>query len=119
MSQIQQEDLAAPAAPAAPQGRGVQVVCVLEADQQLGRGLGGERLAQARLRLTGRLLALGTGRWDVEPLRGTSSLSAGLLLVDGFVARELLMHNRASVELLGPGICCARGTRTSPSSRSR
>ena len=87
----------------APGGRMLQPVRVLEADRQLGRGLEGERLAQARSRLTGRILALDKGRWDVAPLRGTTSLSPGLLVVAGFVARELLMDDRASVELLGPG----------------
>jgi hypothetical protein len=86
----------------APRGR-EQAVRVLEADRQLGSGLEGERLAQASACLTGRMLALERGRWDVEPLRGTTSLSPGLLIVDGFVTRELLMDDRASVELLGPG----------------
>ncbi|HEX5857594.1 MAG TPA: Crp/Fnr family transcriptional regulator [Microbacterium sp.] len=84
-------------------GRDSQVVRVLDADEQLGRGLEGDRLARARVRLTGRPVALDTGRWDVTSLHGTASLSAGLLLVEGFIARELLMADRASVELLGPG----------------
>ena len=89
----------------APPGRAHEsrVLRVLELDQQLGRGLEGDRFAQARTRLTGRALALDTGRWDVASLHGTASLSAGLLLVDGFIAREMLMDDRASVELMGPG----------------
>ena len=79
------------------------VVRVLDADEQLGRGLDGDRLSQARVRLTGRLLALGTGTWDVASLHGAASLSAGILVVEGFIARELLFDARASVELLGPG----------------
>ena len=107
MSQLQQQDrrsvgLTAVAAPH-DRGRESRAVRVLDADDQLGRGLEGDRLAQARVRLTGRALALETGRWDVASLHGTASLSAGLLLVDGFIARELLMDDRASVELLGPG----------------
>lgn len=80
-----------------------RVVRVLDVDEHLGRGLEGERLAQARVRLTGPLLALDKGRWDVVSLRGTTSLAPGLLVVEGFIARELLKDDRASVELLGPG----------------
>ena len=107
MSQLQEQDrrdlgLTA-VSPPDDRNRDSRVVRVLDADQQLGRGLEGERLALARVRLTGRTVALDTGRWDVTPLHGTASLSAGLLLVEGFIARELLMDDRASVELLGPG----------------
>ena len=72
-------------------------------ESQVVRVLDGHRHAQARVRLIGRLITLDKGRWDVASLQGTPSLSAGLLLVDGFITRELLMDDRASVELLGPG----------------
>ena len=101
LHEVDQEDVGL--AVRALRGRVLPGVRVLEADPQLGGGLEGERLAQARSRLTGRILALDKGRWDVASLRGTTSLSPGLLLVGGFVARELLMDDRASVELLGPG----------------
>ena len=103
MSQLHEEDRRDVALAAVPDDPASRVVRVLDVDEQLGRGLEGERLAEARVRLTGRLLALDKGRWDVDSLRGTTSLSAGLLVVDGFVARELLVDDRASVELLGPG----------------
>ena len=106
MSQLHEEDrqgVGLAAVPPPDQGHDSQVVRVLEADEQLGRGLEGARLSQARVRLTGRLVALDKGRWEVESLRGATPLSAGLLLIDGFIARELLMADRASVELLGPG----------------
>ena len=105
MSQLHENGRGAVGVAAVPdrRERESRVVRVLDADEQLGLGLEGERLAQARAELTGRLLALEKGRWDVEPLRGTTSLSAGLLVVEGFIARELLNGDRASVELLGPG----------------
>ena len=107
MSQVQEHDrrdVGLTAVAAAPdRSRESRVVRVLAADEQLGRGLEGERLDRAKVRLTGRALELDTGRWDVASLHGTASLSAGLLVVDGFIARELLMEDRASVELLGPG----------------
>ena len=105
MSQLQEEDRGAVGLTAIADRRGPDslLVRVLDVDEQLGRGLEGDRLAEARLRLSGRLLALAKGHWDVASLRGTTSLSAGLLIVDGFIGRELLVDDRASVELLGPG----------------
>ena len=105
MSQLQEEDRGAVGLTAIEdrRGRDSLLVRVLDVDEQLGRGLDGDRLAEARLRLSGRLLALDKGDWDVASLRGTTSLSAGLLIVDGFIGRELLVDDRASVELLGPG----------------
>ena len=105
MSQLQEEDRGAVGLTAITdrRGRDSRLVRVLDVDGQLGGGLEGDRLAEARLRLSGRLLALDKGHWDVASLRGTTSLSAGLLIVDGFIGRELLVDDRASVELLGPG----------------
>ena len=102
MSQLHEADHGDVGLPALA-GRGPRVVRVLDVDEQLGQGLEGQRLAQARSCLTGRLFALDAGLWDVAPLRGTTNVSTGLLVIDGFVAREMLKDDRASVELLGPG----------------
>jgi CRP-like cAMP-binding protein len=83
--------------------RAATPVRVLELDGGLGHLLEGERLAQATDHLRGRLIAVEPGSWDVSALRGQTALSAGLLVTEGFIARELFLDARASVELLGPG----------------
>ena len=90
------------AEPASPLG-GTTLVRVLELDPSLGRRLDGARLNQATEQLTGRLVALGPGPWDVSGLHGQADLSPGLLITHGFIARALHLDARASVELLGPG----------------
>ena len=80
-------------------------ISVLDVDADLGRWLGAERRAQARGRLVGRPVTLEKGRWDVEPPgeRPGGPGPIGLLIVEGFVARELVMDAQVSLELLGPG----------------
>jgi hypothetical protein len=46
---------------------------------------------------------LDTGPWEVERLSGTSPDHIGLLLIDGVLAREVLVSDTVSTELLGPG----------------
>jgi hypothetical protein len=46
---------------------------------------------------------LETGPWDVHKLSGTSAEHIGLLVVDGVLAREVLVSDTISTELLGPG----------------
>ena len=79
-------------------------ISVLDVDEDLGRWLSAERRAQARGRLVGRLVRLGKGRWDVEPSPGRPGPGLiGLLIVEGFIARELVRDAQVSLELLGPG----------------
>lgn len=80
-----------------------QLARVLDLDESLGRLLQGARLALARTQLVGRTLALDKGEWDVSSLSAAGPMCAGLLLVGGFVARELLMDSHVSIELFGPG----------------
>jgi hypothetical protein len=46
---------------------------------------------------------LETGPWEVERLSGTSADHIGLLVIDGVLAREVLVSDTVSTELLGPG----------------
>jgi hypothetical protein len=50
-----------------------------------------------------RVLQVPRGEWDVERLSGADPSHLGLLIVDGMLARELLVQDVVSTELLGPG----------------
>ena len=46
---------------------------------------------------------LGVGPWDVSRLSGASADHIGLLVLEGVLARELIVADHVSAELLGPG----------------
>jgi hypothetical protein len=76
---------------------------LLDVDPELGRLLGADRLADARRELVCRLHTPDRGPWDAERLRTAGPEHVGLLLVDGVVAREVVLEDNVSAELLGPG----------------
>lgn len=76
---------------------------VLEADPGLGSLLTNARRASAAEALVGSPLTLDMGEWDVKPFLRAGAAHVGLLVVDGFLARELLIQDQVSAELLGPG----------------
>jgi CRP-like cAMP-binding protein len=89
---------------AAPRSRNEsQGVRVLDLDADLGRRLDGVRLAQARAQLFGCVLTLARGAWGASSLRGAGPRYTGLLVVEGLMARELVMGSQVSTELFGPG----------------
>jgi CRP/FNR family cyclic AMP-dependent transcriptional regulator len=76
---------------------------LLELDPDLGQLLEGERLETARQELRVSSRSLQVGVWDTEKLAGASPDHVGLLLLDGVIAREVLISDIVSTELLGPG----------------
>ena len=50
-----------------------------------------------------RVHRLGVGVWDVSRLEGAGADHVGLLLLDGVLAREVIVADHVSAELLGPG----------------
>jgi hypothetical protein len=80
-----------------------QIASLLELDPDLGLLLGHERLGSARRELRVAVHMIDTGPWDVEKLSGTSPEHLGLLVLDGVLAREVLVSDTISTELLGPG----------------
>lgn len=78
-------------------------VNVLDADPDLGALLWPDRLAEARQRLVAREHVVPAGPWSDERLRRAGPAQLGLLVVEGVIARELLMSNIVSTELLGQG----------------
>ncbi len=76
---------------------------ILELDPELGQLLDGERLASARRDLQVVVHTLQEGPWDALRLAGASPDHIGLLVLDGVLAREVLVSDTVSTELLGPG----------------
>jgi hypothetical protein len=76
---------------------------LLELDSDLGQLLEGERRAAAEAELVVRVHRLPVGEWDAARLAGASAQHVGLLVLDGMLAREVLMADTVSTELLGPG----------------
>jgi hypothetical protein len=76
---------------------------LLELDPELGHLLGPERLAGATQELLVRLTNLDVGQWDGDRLAGVDPANVGLLLLAGVMAREVVLGDTVSTELVGPG----------------
>jgi CRP/FNR family transcriptional regulator, cyclic AMP receptor protein len=79
------------------------VASLLDLDPDLGRLLDGERAPAARQELRVAVHVLDAGLWEVDKLSATSPHHIGLLILDGVLAREVLVSDTVSTELLGPG----------------
>jgi CRP/FNR family transcriptional regulator, cyclic AMP receptor protein len=80
-----------------------EAALVLDLDPDLGRGVNVEEWDAARRACRGTLLRLSDGVWDVPLLAGERDDLLGLLIVDGLLCREVSLHDRHMLELLGPG----------------
>jgi CRP-like cAMP-binding protein len=80
-----------------------QFASLLELDPDLGQLLEGERLAAARHELRVAIHTLESGPWELDNLSTKSADHIGLLILDGVLAREVLVSDTVSTELLGPG----------------
>ena len=76
---------------------------LLELDPELGCLLTPERRAAAARDLRVRVSALATGEWDAGRLEQADPAHFGLLVVEGVLAREVVLGGTVSTELLGPG----------------
>jgi CRP/FNR family cyclic AMP-dependent transcriptional regulator len=76
---------------------------LLELDPELGCLLAPERRSAAMRDLRVRVSALATGEWDVGRLDEADPAHYGLLVVEGVLAREVVLSAMVSTELLGPG----------------
>lgn len=93
-----QKPFAVPPAPSV--SRAPRRVALLEVDPDLGRGLNGQRAAEARSALTVPIVDVPPGAW---PLDVRDDVGAGLLLLEGVVLREVVVSGARSAEILGPG----------------
>jgi CRP/FNR family cyclic AMP-dependent transcriptional regulator len=86
-----------------PSPRRGDVHGLLELDPELGRLLTDERRAGAERDLRVRVTSFPVGEWDGERLADAEPTHMGLLLLDGVLAREVVIGKTVSTELLGPG----------------
>jgi CRP/FNR family cyclic AMP-dependent transcriptional regulator len=83
--------------------KSMEVIRLLEADPDLAGLLSGARREEAERDLVVRSHRLGVGTWDVSRLEGAGADHVGLLVLDGVIAREVIVADHVSAELLGPG----------------
>ncbi len=76
---------------------------VLEAEPGLCDGIERGTLPAATRALTAATCCLERGRWPSEPWTIDRRGSLGLLVLDGMLARQVLINEKESVELVGPG----------------
>ena len=76
---------------------------LLDLDADLGRLLARERVAEAHAQLGVRVSLIERGPWDAGRLAAAHPENVGLLLLSGVIAREILLSDTISTELLGPG----------------
>ena len=79
------------------------LVRVLDADPDLAGSLSGSRLAEAGQRLSARAMSANAGTLADRALGIAGPDGFGLLMLDGVLAREILISDNVSVELLGAG----------------
>jgi hypothetical protein len=84
--------------PRAGAGRGL-----LELDPDLGQLLPDDRRELAERELRVRVTTFPIGEWDAARLADADPTHLGLLLVEGVLAREVVLEDTVSTELLGPG----------------
>ena len=80
-----------------------QIAGLLDLDPDLGRGLLPAQFDAARRELQLRVFSVEPGPCRLEVAAAGTSGWLGFLVVDGLLARELLAHDVASMELLGQG----------------
>jgi hypothetical protein len=87
----------------APRSAAESSSALLELDSELGCLLSPERAAAAVRDIRVRLTSIATGEWDGARLVDADPAHYGLLVLEGVMAREVVLHSMVSTELLGPG----------------
>lgn len=82
---------------------GAQRVSVLEVEPALCDGLDPRSLPSATRSAAAATWTLSRGRWQSEPWMFDRRGSLGLMVIDGLIARQLLVGEMEAVELIGPG----------------
>src|SRR4051812_28062261 len=76
---------------------------LLELDPELGQLLTPERREAAEHELRVRVTTFPVGEWDGSRLADADPMHLGLLIAEGVLAREVVLGDTVSTELLGPG----------------
>jgi CRP/FNR family transcriptional regulator, cyclic AMP receptor protein len=77
-------------------------VRILEIDPELGLRVPAAEITRARVELTTGVKALSRGRWEV-PHDDEDRGGLGFLLLEGLLARDVILAGRTATELLGEG----------------
>jgi len=84
---------------------GLRTLALLDVDPDLGARMESARFEVARHQLRTRTVTLPRGNWAGTEMSGAA---VGLLVLDGVLAREVVLEDTISTELLGPGdLICA------------
>ncbi len=76
---------------------------VLDVDHELADALPAAQLEDARAATRARVLKLEVGGWDATGEYGERTSWLGLMILDGFVARETSCQEETAIEVIGPG----------------
>jgi hypothetical protein len=79
------------------------LAALLDLDPDLGRLLSDERAREAHAELGVRVSLVPRGLWQADKLASAHPEHVGLLMIDGVLAREVLIADTVSTELLGVG----------------
>lgn len=78
-------------------------VAILDVDLELAGALSAEQLELARGHTQARVQRLPVGGWDAIGEYGEQTTWLGLLILEGFVARETSCEQETAIEVIGPG----------------
>jgi CRP/FNR family cyclic AMP-dependent transcriptional regulator len=78
-------------------------LALLDVDPDLGRLVPEDRLMDARRELDVEVHRLRSGPWSIPAASEANPQHVGLLLVEGVIAREVVVSDTVSTELIGPG----------------
>jgi len=92
-----------PAPPTRQPGPSRRTVALLDVDPELAAGMTPERFAMGRHEIRAIPLTLSRGEWSPGEAGSLNGSHVGLLVLDGVLAREIVLEDTISTELLGPG----------------
>jgi hypothetical protein len=81
----------------------VAEIRLLELDPDLAKGIPEKARAVAARLVTASSLVLDPGPWDPSELLGHQDVAGGMLVMEGVLARDVIVAGRRSRQLLGPG----------------
>jgi len=76
---------------------------LIDLDAELASLLAPHRIQKARSELRVEVLCIPAGPWDPEAMPVAATSSLGMLVVEGVVARDVIIGSNRTTELLGPG----------------
>jgi CRP/FNR family transcriptional regulator, cyclic AMP receptor protein len=79
-----------------------QAVRILESDPELGLRVPAAEISRAREQLTAGVETLGCGHWEVPSNEGDPG-ALGFLVLEGLLARDLILAGTTATDLLGEG----------------